>query len=209
MRRVAIFGGSFNPVHWGHLLIAEAALSQFALDEVVWLPTQAPPHKSTLMSTFHHRLTLVRLAIADHPAFSVSDIEAQQLGLSYASVTLQHLQHLHPNTCWFWVLGVDAFQTLPQWRGRRELAEQCTWIVAPRDASLADGVPRPLATEERCQRVVDQMSRESIAIHWSLLHLPIIGISSSLIRQRCQLKQSIRYWVPESVRDYILIHKLY
>ena len=96
MQKVAILGGTFDPIHWGHLVMAETALQQAALDQVIWVPTHIAPHKSQQPgSTFEHRLQMVQRAIADHPAFSVTQVEANRVGPSYAITTLQDLQKLH------------------------------------------------------------------------------------------------------------------
>jgi nicotinate-nucleotide adenylyltransferase len=212
MRHLAIFGGTFNPVHCGHLQIAEVAIRQTALNSIIWVPTFQPPHKSTAMPTFHHRLEMVRRAIAPHSRFIVSDVEAQNQGVSYASATLRSLQLAYPDTCWYWLLGIDTFQTLPRWRDCRSLAEQCTWLVAPRRGGGGEGKERRNGVdgeeggEEICGRVAAAVGG---ALRWQLLSLPPIAISSSTIRQRCREGKAIDHLVPESVRLYIKNEKLY
>ncbi|HEY9616605.1 MAG TPA: nicotinate (nicotinamide) nucleotide adenylyltransferase [Microcoleaceae cyanobacterium] len=196
---VAIFGGSFNPVHWGHRLIAEAAMSQVALDRVIWVPTYCPPHKTQVLLEFPHRLEMVRRAIADHPLWLASDLEAQRGGVSFAVATLQALQIQYPRTNWYWIIGIDAFQTLPRWQGCEELASQCTWLIAPRSYEA----------EATIAAVAQQLIQRSIQLRWQLLSLTSIALSSSLIRQRCQQGQSIDDLVPEGVRSYIVAHNLY
>lgn len=201
MQNIAIFGGTFNPVHLGHLLVAETALDQFGLDQIIWVPTYHPPHKRRLMPTFNQRLEMVRLAIADQPAFSLSSLEAETPHTSYAIATLKGLQALYPNTHWYWVLGTDAFQTLPKWRDSSTLAAQCTWLVAPRQIN-----GQGEAWEEAvCQQVAAQIGIPN----WHLLSMPLLKISSSLIRQYCLECRSIRYLVPDVVRTYIKKLKLY
>lgn len=192
--RVAIFGGSFNPIHWGHLLIAEAARDQFQLDRVLWVPSYAPPHKAPVLLPFSHRLEMVRRAIADHHHFTVSDIESQRAGPSYAIDTLANLQAEQPEAQWYWIVGWDAFQSLSRWQGFEALVKRCSWLVAPRDP---DGMQ---------QTQIEQLSP---FLRWQLIEIPTTKLSSSLIRQRCHENRSIRYWVPESVRLYIEMHQLY
>lgn len=196
---VAIFGGSFNPVHWGHRLIAETALNQVVLDLVIWVPTYCPPHKTQALLEFPHRLEMVRRAIANHPLFMVSDIEARRGGVSFAVATLRDLQTQYSNANWHWIMGIDAFQTLPRWQGCDELAHYCTWLIAPRNG-------KPEAT---INRVIHQLAQRSIQLRWQLLPLTPIHLSSSLIRQRCQLDQSVDELVPEAVCSYIVAHNLY
>jgi nicotinate-nucleotide adenylyltransferase len=211
MRKVAILGGTFDPVHWGHLLIAETALNQVALEQVIWVPARCPPHKQAAL--FEHRLDMVQRAIADHPAFAVSPSSANRSYPSYAIQTLTDLQAVYPNTHWYWIVGLDAFRTLPRWYRRQELASACHWLVAPRFLS-----PTPLVAEATgitaqvkliCEQVGQQLADENITIHWQILQMPWVGVSSSLIRQYCRNRSSIRYLVPEAVRIYIAIHNLY
>ena len=132
MSKIAIFGGTFNPIHWGHLLLAETAFDQFHLDRVLWVPTFRPVYKAQPLLAFEHRLAMVHRAIADHPAFAVSAIDAQQSGTSYAIATFIALQALEPGAIWYWIVGSDAFQSLPKWQGSQTLMAQCRWLVAPR-----------------------------------------------------------------------------
>lgn len=132
MSKIAIFGGTFDPVHWGHLLLAETAFDQFRLDRVIWVPTFRPTYKAPPLLAFEHRLEMVRRAIADHPGFTVSAIDGQQQGTSYAIATFNALQALEPNALWHWIVGNDAFQSLPKWRASQTLMAQCIWLVAPR-----------------------------------------------------------------------------
>jgi nicotinate-nucleotide adenylyltransferase len=208
---VAILGGTFDPVHWGHLLIAEAALSQVALEKVIWVPTRCPPHKQAAL--FQHRLEMVQRAIADHPAFAILSDSAHRSHPSYAIQTLTNLQAVYPNTHWYWIVGLDAFRTLPRWHRRQELASECNWLVAPRLLSTTPEMDDPpgMTTQTKfiCEQVVEHMAKQNITIHWQILHMPWVGVSSSLIRQYCRAHSSIRYLVPEAVRTYIAIHNLY
>ncbi len=222
MPKIAVFGGTFNPVHWGHLLIAETAIDQFQLDRVIWVPTFRSPHKAQALLAFDHRLEMVQRAIADQPAFTVSAIEGQRQGLSYASATLNTLQALEPEAHWYWIMGNDAFQSLPKWYASESLMAQCTWLVAPRselndidqqeDDLGRDRLSRDGTSSEQsialCQASQPPLSFSS-QLHWHRLQLPLLGISSTLIRQRCQEGHSIRYLVPESVRCYITRQNLY
>lgn len=200
-RKVAIFGGTFDPIHWGHLLIAETAFSQFALDEVIWMPAYQPPHKSGLSEkfeksqpplAFEHRLEMVRRSIGDHPAFTASRLEADRAGASFAIDTLLSLQTLYPQAQWYWILGTDAFQKVPHWYRSQEMNSACEWLVAPRS-----GVE------------VDEQNAAYTGIRWQRLQIPLIDVSSGLIRQYLHGGRSIRYLVPEPARLYIHDRQLY
>lgn len=203
MRRLAIFGGTFDPVHWGHLLIAETALHQVSLEQVIWVPSLNPPHKQAAL--FEHRLDMVQRAIADNPRFAVSLVEKSRSGASYAINTLTDLSAEYPNTHWYWIIGLDAFQTLPHWYRGQELAQLCEWLIAPRLLSGETTTQNELI----CKQVEQKLTKQFSSIHWHLLHIPLVGLSSSLIRHLCHQGKSIRYLVPESVRTYIDNHNLY
>jgi nicotinate-nucleotide adenylyltransferase len=198
MEKLAIFGGTFNPIHWGHLLIAEAAFEQFALDSVLWVPSRLPPHKLHL-AKFEHRLEMVRLAIADRPYFTLSDIEAQRDGTSWAIDTFHDLQTAHSSAQWFWIIGADAFENLTRWRGSEELRRQCVWLVAPR---LGE---RGVRREEK----LPQNSEKTQEMRLHGIDMSPIAISSSQIRQYCWEGRSLCNLVPQPVITYIESQKLY
>lgn len=133
MQRRAILGGTFNPPHLGHLAVAAAALDQAALHQVIWVPAGQPPHRTIdCLTKLPQRLEMIRLAIASYPAFSLSTVDCDRASPSYAVHTLLELQRQYPASHWYWIIGLDAFQTLPRWYRRLELIPQCIWLVAPR-----------------------------------------------------------------------------
>jgi nicotinate-nucleotide adenylyltransferase len=211
MKKFAILGGTFNPIHQGHLLIAEMALHQHHLNRIIWVPTYHPLHKATAgLAEFPHRLEMVKQAIAPYAAYSLSDVEQnieQKSGSAFAIDTLSALQAIYPNCQWYWILGLDAFQTLPHWYGRRDLADRCQWIVAPRLVSDLDINQLDLLT--LCQKVTQQMQTEEISLCWHLLRMQSVSISSSLVRQSCREHRSLEGLVPPVVKTYILTHQLY
>lgn len=238
MQRLAIFGGTFDPIHWGHLVLAQTALHQVPLEQVIWVPSQKPPHKQAAL--FEHRVEMVQRAIADNPGFTVSLVEKSR-GASYAIDTLIDLSADYPNTHWYWIVGLDTFQTLPRWYRGQELAQLCDWLIAPR----LPGGENIAQSELICKEVEQKLTQQRVSIQWHLLHIPLVGLSSSLIRNLCRDapegsrslsdgaehplsrpvppglrdapegsrarrdRQSIRYLVPESVRLYIDAHNLY
>ncbi|HIK40018.1 nicotinate (nicotinamide) nucleotide adenylyltransferase [Thermoleptolyngbya sp. M55_K2018_002] len=150
MQRLGIFGGTFNPPHFGHLHIAESALRQAQLDRVLWVPAAVPPHRQGQdLVAIAHRLELVKRAIAPHPSFALCCVDPKTAGdRSYAIDLLHQLETQYytqyisndhgieaADNQWFWIIGQDAFATLPRWYRRRELIPRCTWLVAPRRAS--------------------------------------------------------------------------
>lgn len=245
MQKLGIFGGAFNPVHWGHLLIAETALTQLSLDQVIWVPSYHPPHKAIpgLLADFHHRLSMVEQAIATHPQFALSPLEKEHPGWSYALDTLHALQHHWGENQWYWITGLDAFRSLPRWYGRHTLIKKCYWLIAPRldsagtrvlellessssdrlSGSTGESMASPVSTmsclrskSQDWVRQVEQVEQDllselsaDVRLHWQWLDMPLIEISSSLVRHYCRQQRSIRYLVPEPVRHYILSHELY
>jgi nicotinate-nucleotide adenylyltransferase len=203
MQKLGIFGGTFNPIHCGHLRIAETALKQVQLDRVIWVPAHFPPHKPQAdLAAFQHRLAMVKQAIACNPAFVCSEIEQRRTSASYAIDTFLDLQAQYSDCRWFWVLGIDAFQSLPRWRGRQKLADCCQWLVAPR--SSGDG-----SASAPGKRVVEQMQAEDIAVDWQLLQMQPLMVSSSLVRQHYRDRRPISGLVPDVVQTYIATHQLY
>ncbi|MDX2272764.1 MAG: nicotinate-nucleotide adenylyltransferase [Cyanobacteriota bacterium] len=196
-RRVAILGGTFNPVHLGHLVMAEQSLHQFDLDQVLWIPAGDPPHKPLAAgATSQDRWQMLQLAIADHPRFVCSDLEMQRQGPSYAVDTLRHLHRQYPDTLWFWIIGVDALKDLPHWHQAPDLIKLCHWIVAPR------------VDNQTAQQVIETI-QERLPIQAELLQAPYIEISSTFLREQIHQQGSIRYLVPPAVADYIQQQNLY
>jgi nicotinate-nucleotide adenylyltransferase len=197
MQKLAILGGTFNPVHRGHLLMAEAALKQVDLDQVIWVPTYNPPYRSpSELATFHHRVEMVKLAIAPYPTFTLSTVELDRTGPSYAIDTLSNLQTVYPNSLWYWIIGLDALQSLPRWYRCHELATQCEWLVAPRQR-LGEG-KWEVGSE-----------KWGIGLRWQWLQMPLVEVSSSLIRQCRRDHYSIKNLVPDMVVPYIVNNNLY
>jgi nicotinate-nucleotide adenylyltransferase len=180
--------------------MAETAREQFLLEKIILIPTYSAPHKIAELADFEHRMTMVELAIADNPHLVASNLEQVRGGISYAALTLKELQKKSPQTSWYWIVGLDTFQSLPRWHRSTELATECIWLVAPRDTKQM---------QQRCQQVVDVMANRSAQIQWHRLKMPQMGISSSLIRHGCKQGHSLRYLLPDPVRYYIIQHQLY
>lgn len=204
-------GGTFDPVHWGHLLIAQMAASQVALDQVIWIPDRSSPHKSrSSLASFEHRREMVATSIADRPNFVLSPLLSNRSGTSLAIDTLLYLQKSQPDDRLYWIIGADAFQTLPKWPRCREIGAQCNWLVAPRP-NPGDGEWEKMQVQTNAigRRVAEQMALFDVQIQWQVLAMPAIEISSSQIRRYCTEGRSIRYLVPEAVITYIAAHQLY
>lgn len=221
MSRVAIFGGSFNPVHWGHLLVAQTALTTCQLERVIWVPDRHPPHKSPVSgASFEQRLHALRLALADFREFSAFELPNAIERPGYAIAIWEQLRSEGRASEWHWIVGTDAFARLPYWYGRERLVPAVTWLVAPRelpcqsDRSVspkeAPGKPGvPSSSETVYREVLEKLRVQGIEIRAQLLSSPAVGISASLIRSYCRARRSIRFLVPEAVRAYIEAEGLY
>ncbi len=191
-QRVGLFGGSFNPPHLAHLIVAEQVREQARLDRVLWVPCHTPPHKDEHeLAAPHHRLAMVRLAVEGNPFFEVSDVEIRRGGRSYTIDTIQTLQTQHPDWELILILGEDSLRTFHTWRAPEEIVARVPLVVYRRpDASDHPVDPRFLART-------------------TFVEAPLLEISASEIRRRCHLGHSIRYLVPEPVRQYIIKNHLY
>lgn len=188
MRRIGLFGGSFDPVHNAHLALARAALRDLALDELRWIPAGQPWQKTRVVTDAVHRKAMVALAIDGEPRFVLDPIELNRPGPSYMLDTVRALQAEHPGAQWFLIVGQDQQAGLPTWHGAEELLGRVTLAVARRPG-VADGeasAPVALAVD-----------------------LPPMDLSSTQLRARCAAGLSIDEMVPVGVARYIDQHGLY
>ncbi|MFQ5880391.1 MAG: nicotinate-nucleotide adenylyltransferase [Dehalococcoidia bacterium] len=197
--RIGVLGGTFDPIHVGHLILAEAARQELSLARVLFVPAREPWRKiGRELAPAHHRLGMVRLAIADNPCFSVSTVELEQPGPSYTADTLAALQEeMGPEGELFFILGQDALADLPYWKDPQRIIAQACLAVAQRSGW-------PLPSEAWLEEAVP-----GIAARLVPSPMPTIDISASAIRRRCREGRSIRYLVPSAVEEYIQAHGLY
>ena len=186
-KQVGILGGNFNPVHNQHLLIADQVGTALNLEKVYLMPEYLPPHvdeKDTIEA--EHRLNMLKLAIADNPLFDIEQAELQRKGKSYTYDTMKALIAQNPDTDYYFIIGGDMVEYLPKWYKINELVEMVQFV----------GVKRPGYTIDTPYPII-----------W--LDTPMMDLSSSLIRKKIAQGCSIRYLVPEAVRNYILEKGLY
>lgn len=189
---VGLFGGSFNPPHLGHLVVAETMREQFGLDVVWWIPAPHPPHKPDAgLAAPRHRLEMTRRAVAGNPGFAVSEIEIERAGPSYTIDTIRALQADHLDHQFSLMLGGDTLNDFPTWRAPEEIAARVPLLVYHRPGAVMAAPAAGLETEVRF----------AVA--------PLIDISGTDIRARVHAGHSIRYLVPDAVRAYIAEHGLY
>jgi nicotinate-nucleotide adenylyltransferase len=199
--RIGIFGGSFDPVHYGHLLLAEWAREQAELDEVWLMPAFHAPHKSVGPHTpGEARAAMLELACAENDAIRVSRLELERGGISYTAETLAAIHALQPDDELFLLMGADSLFDLPNWREPRLICELATPLVARRfgEPELDFTVLSGIASRD----VIDQATRLQ-------LQMPVLDYSSTELRRRVQTGQSLRYQTPEAVIEYIARQGLY
>lgn len=199
MKKIGIMGGTFNPIHNGHLLIAENAFEQLALDEVRFIPTGRSPHKQdqTVLDG-RHRLRMVELAIADRDGFVADDRELRSEALSYSYLTVEQLHRNDPDAALYFIMGGDSLRDFKTWRNPERICACATLVAAIRDA----------CDVERLTEYASELSRLYQA-DVRLLETPNLSVNSSEIRARVAAGRTIRYQVPEPVRAYIEEHRLY
>jgi nicotinate-nucleotide adenylyltransferase len=200
--RIGLFGGSFNPIHCGHLIVARAVAEQRSLSRVIFLPTAQPPHKPAGdLAEGRHRLEMIRLAIAGETLFEMSDYDLIRTGPTYTLDTVRHFTSLlGPAVQLHWIIGYDSLAELRAWYRVWELVEMCTILTAARGG--VDAVPwdslRSVLTEDQTER-----------LRQGILRTPSVEISSTDIRGRVRRGLSIRYLVPDAVGAYIEKNHLY
>jgi nicotinate-nucleotide adenylyltransferase len=188
--RIGLFGGTFDPPHLGHLVLAEWARVALRLDRVTFMPAGAPPHKrGRPLSSAAHRLAMTRLAVRGNPAFAVSALEVGRVGPSFTVDTLRALGRRTPGARLFLLMGADSLADFPTWHEPGSIARLATLVVAGRPGPDAPPAHVP-------GRVV-------------VLDNPLVDLSSSALRARARAGRSLRYLVPDAVAAYVARHRLY
>jgi nicotinate-nucleotide adenylyltransferase len=195
--RLGVFGGSFDPVHNGHLALARACQHQAALDEVWFMPTAVQPLKARgPHADDKDRIEMLRLATADEPAWRVCTLEIERGGRSYTIDTMRQLHEELPEATMFFLIGADALRDVTQWKEPRELFQLATPLIVHRP-----GEPEPVVgtLEELCTNTTQPQA----------VNMPAVDVSSTEIRRRVAAGDSIESLAPRAVSDYIVRHKLY
>lgn len=192
-------GGTFNPIHIGHLIIAERAREQFDLEEVLFMPCGMPYMKDTSeLLPSDIRAEMVSLAIKDNPFFALSTIEIEKKGSTYTYETLEQLRDENTNTEYYFILGADSLWTISDWKEPERIFTNCHVLAAVRDDKSAQDMEKQI-----------KFLKNKFNAQISLLKTGQIEISSSTIRDSIKKETSIRYLVPNTVYDYIIKNELY
>lgn len=197
--RIGVFGGTFDPIHLGHLTLAEQCREQCRLDEVWFVPAAQPPHKlNASISSAKSRCEMIEFAIAGNSAFRMSTIELERTGPSFTVATLQQLRDEDPSRELFLLIGGDSFRDLVSWREPARILELATVVAVNRGA---DVLTDKSSLRSVCGELVDSRMTN--------VEMPAIDISASDIRRRVAQGRSIRYLVPRAVEVYIAQHDLF
>lgn len=189
---IGLFGGSFNPPHVAHLIVAEIARDQFDFEEVWWIPNATPPHKKRgELAAVEHRLAMTRRVVAERSSFRLCDIEVKRSGVSYTVDTVRALQEDYPDMDFGLLLGSDSLDHFASWHEPDEIAARVPLVVYKRPG------------------VIEEVAEPRFANHVHFVSAPVMEVSGTEIRSRCRAERSIRYLVPDSVRTYIEEHGLY
>ncbi|WP_020470887.1 nicotinate-nucleotide adenylyltransferase [Zavarzinella formosa] len=199
--RIGIFGGTFDPVHTGHLIMAELAREQGRLDQLWFVPSYKPPHKQEQeIAPFDRRVDMLNFALAgQEEKFRVDLIEQQRPGLSYTTDTLAALHEQHPGNEWFLLLGADCLPDLPKWHEPKALLKQAALLT----------VARPGHTQMTAEQLAASIGITPEEVRLQAVQVPLIDISSRDLRRRVREDRSIMYQVPRAVEVYIRERKLY
>jgi nicotinate-nucleotide adenylyltransferase len=200
--KIGIFGGTFDPIHVGHLIIAETVRDEMGLDTVLFVPAATPPHKrGRAVSDAADRLEMVRLAIEGNPVFDVSDIEIRRGGVSYSIETVKALEAAaEPGTQFFFIIGADTVPELATWKDIDDLVQHCTFVVAARPGVRIEAL---LGTDLG----LTPETRHRVLTHF--VDAVRVDLASTELRARLAEGKSIRHLVPEPVHDYIRTKGLY
>ncbi|MDU2503580.1 MAG: nicotinate-nucleotide adenylyltransferase [Peptoniphilus sp.] len=192
MKKYGIFGGSFNPIHYGHLMICEYIKEEMGLDKVIFIPTGNPPHKELELSA-KDRYEMVRLAISPNPDFEISDIETTRVKKSYTVDTIRELKKIYKEEKLYFLIGLDSLFQLKTWMKIGDLSQEIEFVVALRPGYL---------DREEVNKEIDFL-RENFGTKINLIKTPLYEISSTDLRDRIREGKSLRYLIPKKVLDYI------
>lgn len=198
-KKVGIMGGTFDPIHNGHLLIAQSALDTFKLDEILFIPSGTPWLKdvSKVMSK-KTRVSMTGLAIENNPKFALSTIEIDREGNSYSYETLEILKKQNPNIEYYFILGADSLLSIEKWKNPDKLMQSCVLLTAVRDECDVSGITEQI-----------EYLKEKYDADIRLLPTTRVDISSTMIREKVKNGQSVRYMLPDAVIDYIERFSIY
>ena len=199
--RIGVFGGTFDPVHLGHLILAEQGREQARLDEVWFVPAAEPPHKrGRRLTPFRQRVEMLQLAVAGHPAFRVDELEADRPGPSFTAETLDELSRRHPGHEWLLLVGSDTLADLPTWYDPAGVVRRAGLVVMTRPGTAVPAAGQLHATLGL---------PADVPVRLQVVEAPLVAVASSDLRRRAAEGRSVRYLVPRAVECYLTEKGLY
>ena len=199
MSRIGILGGTFDPVHTAHLMIAEGAADEFSLDRVLLMPTGISPHKEEKnLTPVSDRLAMIELAVSDNPRLIPSRFETDSKEVSYTFRTAERMSTQFPGDTFYYIMGADSLRMFAKWKNPEIIARHFHLVAAVRDDA-----------DEECLYTLAEEYASLFDAKVSLLHVPNFSISSTDIRERIRNGKSVRYLTPDPVINYIKEHHLY
>lgn len=197
--RLGIMGGTFDPIHYGHLVTAEGARYEYKLDKVIFIPAGQPPHKlNTKRTEPWRRYEMTRLAVATNPFFEISSLEIDRPGPSYTIDTVQEISRLFPGTQIYFITGADAVSKILVWKRVKQILSICQFIAATRPGYQLG---------EMWKRIQDLP--QDLKKNIFFMGVPALAISSTDIRQRVREGRPVKYLLPEPVEEYIASNNIY
>jgi nicotinate-nucleotide adenylyltransferase len=200
LSRLGIAGGTFDPIHIGHLIIAEIARQEFNLDKILFIPTGTPPHKMGYgVTPSYQRYEMTKAAIMDNPYFEISALEVEREGITYSIDTLKELKKIYSDkTEFFFIIGGDTLLEVRTWKDAEKVVKGCSLLV----------YSRPGCDKSR-EEAEAELLRRNMGASVYFIHGPMLDVSSTDIRQRVMTGKTIRYMVPPMVEEYIYSNSLY
>lgn len=216
-QKIGVLGGTFNPIHYGHLAAAEEIRDRLKLDRVLFIPVYLPPHKQEEgMLPAVQRLEMVRLATAGNAHFKISDIEVKREGISYTIDTIEALRAANPGAEFYFITGLDSFLEIQTWKDWEKLLSLCCFVVLSRPGYKFNDLLK-IGFMKQAKKEIPMLDRgvethvliEGDGIRVCLELVPFYDISSTDIRKRTHEARTIKYHLPETVENYIIENKLY
>jgi nicotinate-nucleotide adenylyltransferase len=211
--KIGLFGGTFNPVHLGHLRAAEEIREKLGLGKIIFIPAHMPPHKKDVIIAAGHRCEMVRAAVAGNPFFEVSDIELQRRGRSYSFDTIEHFCRMYGSAAeLFFIIGLDAFREIHTWKHYPDFFAVCNFVVMSRPGQYEPEPEKNAPPDFRSLCVFNPGGPwyEHLSGHRIYFcRISLLDISSTGVRQALHAGKSVKYLVPDAVAGYIAHHKLY
>jgi len=207
MKKIGIFGGTFNPPHIGHMILSELVFDKLKLDKLFFIPAYIPPHKTKIhLIDAKHRLKMLELSITNKKYFRVSDIEIKRGGKSYTYDTLMYLKSKNKNSKFYLIIGYDNYKDFICWKNYKEILKNCKVVVLRR---FLNNEKRKKHLIDFCEKKLKDAKKELPSDNFIFIYNPILDISSTEIRNRVKKGKSFDFYVTERVARYIKKNKLY